>query len=186
MGESFADFLFDLERQWKKRHYSKNEIKDLDTVLKMETKKIEDDSEKLILNVLHKNGEHIIVYLNKLDQSEIFRAFFIELKVINKKGIVLNRIRLSAKFNDEETIELCDIEVIGENEGRGYGTILLNSLINFAIDNSIKTILGWISYADKDHFDKLDYFYKKHGFNVIWGNDNTIVNKAADIIWIKS
>jgi N-acetylglutamate synthase-like GNAT family acetyltransferase len=120
------------------------------------------------------------------DQDEKFGLFFIELKVIHKKGIVLNRIRLSANYISNEMIELGDIEVFGENEGRGYGSVLLQSLTNFAIENSIKTISGWISYADKDHFDKLDYFYKKHGFKVIWGNDSNIANKAADIYWTNS
>jgi hypothetical protein len=31
----------------------------------------------------------------------------------------LNRIRLSANYTSEETIELCDVEVFGENKGRG-------------------------------------------------------------------
>ncbi|MEW9053849.1 MAG: hypothetical protein AB2392_22010 [Neobacillus sp.] len=104
------------------------------------------------------------------DQEEKYGLFFIELKVIHKKGIILNRIRLSANYTCEETIA-GDIEVFGENKGRGYG-ILLNSLINFAVVNSIKNISGWISYADKNHFDKLDYFNKKHSFNVIWCRDS--------------
>lgn len=180
---SLFDLFFDLDQNRNKRKYSKTKIKDLDLELKMETKKIEEDPEKFILNVLLKNEEHIIVYRKIFDQDEKSGLFFIELKVIHKKGIVLNRIRLSANYTSEETIELCDIEVFGENVGRGYGSILLDSLINFAKDNSIKTISGWISYADKNHFDKLDYFYKKHGFNIIWESDNNIANKAADIIW---
>lgn len=80
-------------------------------------------------------------------------------------------------------MEICDIEVFGENEGRGYGSILLQSLINFSIENSVNTIIGWISQTDKNHFDKLDYFYKKHGFNVVWSNSSANANKAADIIW---
>jgi GNAT superfamily N-acetyltransferase len=180
------DFLFDFKQHRNKRQYSKTKIKNLDAELKMETKKIEEDPEKFILNVIHKNGEHIIVYRTIFDQDEKFGLFFIELKVIHKKGIVLNRIRLSANYTSEETIELGDIEVFGENEGRGYGSILLDSLINLAKDNSIKIISGWISYADKNHFDKLDYFYKKHGFNVIWGSDSNIANKAADVIWTNS
>jgi GNAT superfamily N-acetyltransferase len=177
------NFLFDFKQRRNKRHYSKTKIKDLDAELKMETKKIEEDPEKFILNVLHKNGEQIIVYRTIFDQDVKFGLFFIELKVIHNKGIVLNRIRLSANHTSEETIELCDIEVFGENEGRGYGSILLDSLINFAIDNSIKKISGWISNTDKDHFDKLDFFYQKHGFIVIWGSDSNKANKAADIIW---
>lgn len=180
------DFLFDFKQHRNKRQYSKTKIKDLDAELKMETKKIEEDPEKFILNVLHKNGEQIIVYRTIFEQDVKFGLFFIELKIIHKKGIVLNRIRLSANYTCEETVEIGDIEVFGENEGRGYGSILLDSLINFAKDNSINTISGWISYADKNHFDKLDYFYKKHGFNVIWGSDSNITNKAADIIWANS
>lgn len=186
MVESLFDLLFDLEKQRNKRQYSKAKIKDLDCILKVETKKIEEDPEKSILKVLHENGEYIIIYRTISDQDERFGVFFIELKVIHKKGIVMNRIRLSANYTSEETIELGDIEVFGENEGRGYGSILLDSLINFSIDNSIKTISGWISFADKNHFDKLDYFYKKHGFNVIWGSDSNNANKAADIIWTNS
>lgn len=71
-------------------------------------------------------------------------------------------------------MEICDIEVFGENEGRGYGSILLQSLINFSIENSVNTIIGWISQTDKNHFDKLDYFYKKHGFNVVWSNSSVL------------
>jgi GNAT superfamily N-acetyltransferase len=183
---SIFNSLFGLDQHRNKRHYSKTKIKDLDLELKKEIKKIEEDPEKFILNVLHKNGEHIIVYRTIFDRDEKYGLFFIELKVIHKKGIVWNRIRLSANYTCEEAVEIGDIEVFGENEGRGYGSILLNSLINFAIENSINTISGWISYADKNHFDKLDYFYKKHGFDVIWGSDSNIANKAADIIWTNS
>lgn len=161
------DFLFDLNKHRNRREYSKEKIRDLDLLLELEAKKIEEDPEKSILNVIHKNGEHIIVYRTIFDQEEKFGVFYIVLKVIHRRGIVLNRIRLSANYIDEETIEICDIEVFGENEGRGYGSILLDSLINFAIENSVNTISGWISQTDKDHFEKLDYFYKKHGFNVI-------------------
>ncbi|MFS0864767.1 GNAT family N-acetyltransferase [Sediminibacillus sp. JSM 1682029] len=180
------DFIFDLDRHRNKRQYSKDKIKDIDFLLQTEIKKIEEDPEKFILDVLHKNEEHIIVYRAIFDQEEKFGPFFIGLKVIHKKGIVLNRIRLSATYNSEDTIEIGDIEVFGENEGRGYGSILLHSLIYFAIENSVNTISGWISHTDKDHFDKLDYFYKKHGFDVIWGNASIIANKAADIIWTNS
>lgn len=182
MGNSIMD-IFGLGAHFNKRRYSKNKIKDLDLELEMEIKKIENNPEKSILNVLHKEEENIIVYRTLFKVDEETKWFFIKLKVINKKGIVLNQIRLSAKYSSDETIELGDIEVFGENEGRGYGSLLLNSLINFASDNSIKTITGWISYADKDHFDRLDYFYKKHGFDVIWSNNFKITNKAANIIW---
>lgn len=177
------DFLFELDRQRNKRQYSKDKIKDVDLLLETEIKKIEEDPEKSILNVLHNNDEHLIVYRTIFDIEDKFGPFFIELKVIHKKGIVLNRIRMSAIHNSENTIEIGDIEVFGENEGRGYGSTLLHSLVYYAIENSVTLISGWISLADKDHFDKLDYFYKKHGFNVIWNNSSRIANKAAEIYW---
>ncbi|MFT8319630.1 MAG: GNAT family N-acetyltransferase [Bacillus sp. (in: firmicutes)] len=180
------DFLFELDKQRNKRQYSKDKIKDINFVLETEIRKIDEDPEKSILNVLHKNDEHIIVYRTFFDQEEKFGPFFIDLKVIHKKGIVLNRIRLSATYYSDDTIEIGDIEVFGENKGRGYGSILLHSLVSFAIQYSVNTISGWISHTDKDHFDKLDHFYKKHGFDVIWGNSSQIVNKAADIIWTNS
>jgi hypothetical protein len=64
MSDYMFDFIFDVEKHRNKRQYSKTKIKDLDFILKMETKKIEEVPEKFILNVLHKNGEHIIVYRN--------------------------------------------------------------------------------------------------------------------------
>ncbi|MFB5194279.1 GNAT family N-acetyltransferase [Neobacillus sp. KR4-4] len=186
MFGSIFNSLFDIDKHRNKRHYSGTIIKDLDLELKKEIKKINEDPDKSILDVLHKDGERIIVYRTIFDQDEKYGPFFIELKVIHKKGIVLNRIRLSANYTSEKMVEIGDIEVFGENEGRGYGSTLLNSLINFAKDNSINTISGWISYADKNHFDKLDYFYKKYGFKVIWGSESNITNKAADIIWTNS
>lgn len=186
MFGSIFNSLFDIEHQRNKRHYSKTKISDLDLELKKEIKRIEDSPDKSILNVLRKNRERIIVYRTIFVQDEKYGPFIIELKVIHKKGIVLNRLLLSADYTCEEMVEIGDIEVFGENEGRGYGSILLNSLINFAKDNSINIISGWISYADKNHFDKLDYFYKKHDFKVIWGSECNITNKAADIIWTSS
>lgn len=180
------DFLFDLDRHRNRRQYSKEKVRDIGFLLESETKRIEEDPEKSILNVIHKNGEHIIVYRTIFNQAVKYGVFYIALKVIHKRGIVLNRIRLSANYKNEGTIEICDIEVFGENEGRGYGSILLDSLINFAIENSVNIISGWISQTDKDHFDKLDYFYKKRGFNVIWGSSSHNANKAADIIWTNS
>ena len=143
-------------------------------MLERELVKIEEEPGNSILNVLQKNGEQIIVYRHVLYPEDKYGIFYIALKIIHKRGIVLNRIRLSANYINEETMEICDIEVFGENEGRGYGSILLQSLINFSIENSVNTIIGWISQTDKNHFDKLDYFYKKHGFNVVWSNSSVL------------
>ncbi|MEE6132827.1 GNAT family N-acetyltransferase [Priestia sp. GS2] len=180
------DFILNFKEHRDKRIYSKSKIKDLDVEVSKEIKKIKENDENDLLNIINKKEEKIIVYHTSLDKEEKFGLFLIKLKIINKKGIVLNRVRLSAIYKSEVDIELCDIEVFGENSGRGYGSILLNSLIEFAKENSIQKITGWISYADSDHFDKLASFYKKHDFNVIWHDDINNSNKATDIYWDNS
>ncbi|MET3730229.1 GNAT superfamily N-acetyltransferase [Fictibacillus halophilus] len=177
------DFMLEFKQHRNKRVYSVVKIKNLDEELRKEIKKIEENRENNLLNILHKKEEKIIVYRTIFDTDEKYGIFFIDLKVINKRGIVLNRIRLSANYSSEEHIELCDIEVFGENSGRGYGSILLNSLIQFAKENKVKKITGWISYADLNHFDKLDLFYKKNNFNVLWLDNTNKSHKAADIYW---
>lgn len=177
------DLITSFQQYRDKRVYSKLQIEDLDIELRKEIKKIEDKDEDTLMNVLHKEDEKIIVYRTILDKDEEYGLFFIKLKVINIKGLVLNRIRLSANYTSEQEIELGDIEVFGENSGRGYGSILLSSLTVFAKENSIKKISGWLSYADSDHFDKLDSFYRKHNFKVYWHKNNSNPLKAADIYW---
>jgi hypothetical protein len=69
MFDSLTDFLFDSERHRNKRRYSKTKIKDLDFILKMKTTKIEEDPEKVILDVLNKNREislFIVLTLTKM------------------------------------------------------------------------------------------------------------------------
>jgi len=166
-----------------RREYIKPKIKDLNQLVKIEASKINDEPENFILDILQNNEEHIIIYRTKYDLDQKYGLLYINLKIINKKGILLNRIRLIANYTHKETIEINDIEVFGENQGRGYGSLLLNSLINFALANSVKVISGWISNTDIDSLDMLEYFYKKHGFNVILANDNKNPNKVADIIW---
>lgn len=60
--------------------------------------------------------------------------------------------------------------LIGDNEAsmenKGYGTIMLSRLLKLAQKLKIREIKGNLSSVDSDHFDKLEHFYKKHGFRV--------------------
>ncbi|KLV17574.1 hypothetical protein ABW02_24660 [Niallia circulans] len=178
------DFMSEIDKYRNKRSFSKVNSQDLKSVLKNELTKIGDDPEKLVLDVVYKNEEILIVYRNNLDLEDKYGNFFIELKVITSQGVLKDRVRLAAKYTMREVIEILEIQVFGDNQHRGYGSVLLTALIDIALENSIKEISGWISYADEDHFDKLDYFYKKHGFAVFWLDNKRHVHKAADIIWI--
>ncbi|MED4057186.1 GNAT family N-acetyltransferase (plasmid) [Niallia taxi] len=177
------DFLLEIDNLRNKRSFTEGNTKDLESTLKSELLKLENDPEKLVLNELSQNEEYLIVYRTTLDPDDQYSSFYIELRVINTKGILRDRVRLSAMYKNKDTIEICDIEIFGENQGRGYGSVLLSTLIKFAIENFIKQISGWISYADEEHFEKLDYFYKKNGFLVRWNENNNNVHKAAEILW---
>ncbi|MEA4847867.1 MAG: hypothetical protein VB106_11605 [Clostridiaceae bacterium] len=59
------------------------------------------------------------------------------------------------------------------NEDLGNGSILLKYFINRARLNKAEKIKGWISPVDKERFNKLEYFYKKNGFNVKFKEDRS-------------
>ena len=61
-----------------------------------------------------------------------------------------------------KTILLGDI--VADIENKGYGSIMLSSVIKLAKTLRIREIRG--NLLDSDHFDKLEHFYKKHGFQV--------------------
>lgn len=63
-----------------------------------------------------------------------------------------------------KTILIGDIEAGIEN--KGYGSIMLSHILKLAQKLKIREIKGNLSSTDSDHFDKLEYFYRKHGFQV--------------------
>lgn len=63
-----------------------------------------------------------------------------------------------------KTVLIGDIEAHFEN--RGYGSIMLSTIITLAETLNIREIKGNLTSTDSDHFDKLEHFYKKHGFHV--------------------
>lgn len=59
------------------------------------------------------------------------------------------------------------------DEDCGNGSLLLECLFSKANELSIREIRGDLSWVDADHFDKLEHFYKKNGFNVMFNNERT-------------
>lgn len=57
-----------------------------------------------------------------------------------------------------------NIEVQPEN--RGIGTLLLKAIIEDCKERGHKGLEGFLSAADRDHFDKLEYWYSTNGFSV--------------------
>lgn len=64
-----------------------------------------------------------------------------------------------------------DLFAIDENCGNG--SLLLECLFDKAKDLKIDTIKGELSPVDIKNFDKLEYFYKKNGFDVSFNEEHT-------------
>lgn len=56
---------------------------------------------------------------------------------------------------------------VGRYENRGYGTKMMQYLIDYAVENNFKEIYGNLAEIDFEHRDRLEHFYKKLGFNII-------------------
>ena len=51
-----------------------------------------------------------------------------------------------------------------KNLNKGYGSKLMEELLKYAKDNSIRKVTGNLSMVDADHKDRLYHFYEKFGF----------------------
>lgn len=77
---------------------------------------------------------------------------------------------------EKRLIKIGDITCKKKN--RGYGSLLMTKLIEFAKTNGFKVIIGWLSCVDKDHAKLLYHFYQKFGFEI---TPNAEGMKFADI-----
>lgn len=77
---------------------------------------------------------------------------------------------------EKRLIKIGDITCKRNN--KGYGSIMMAKLIEFAKTNGFKVIIGWLSYVDKGHEKRLYHFYQKFGFEIT-PNDEGM--KFADI-----
>jgi ribosomal protein S18 acetylase RimI-like enzyme len=126
------------------------------------------------LSVIQINNESIITcrHLYDLNEEEEF-SIHLSLRVITNRGLIHPDPKLFA-FIHEGYIHLTDIKIFGNNQNKGYGSILIDKLKEIAIQKGIKKITGEISTVDFDHIDRLIHFYKKNDF---------IVDDSGSIEW---
>lgn len=68
-------------------------------------------------------------------------------------------------------INIGDIQV--DKIDLGCGSLAMQALLDFAKEHRYSKITGWLSPVDRDHFDRLEHFYRKFGFNVEFNSDRT-------------
>lgn len=57
-------------------------------------------------------------------------------------------------------------DIVSDVENAGYGSILVRNITKIAMRLEVEEIRGELSGVDAGHFNKLEYFYRKHGYKV--------------------
>ncbi|KMK76520.1 hypothetical protein [Alkalihalobacillus pseudalcaliphilus] len=70
---------------------------------------------------------------------------------------------IQAQYENDFTIHIGDIK--GE-ANRGFGSVCMTYLKDYASDQNIQLIKGDIASRDWSHLDRLTHFYKKHEFHI--------------------
>lgn len=110
-------------------------------------------------------------------------SFYIDIEIGKK---YFRNAMKCALYREENKIVIGDIFIEGDTEGlfgflqhytnyinKGYGTQMMNVLLEFAKENSYKRIVGNLSYVDDndafdpEHRERQLYFYKKFGFKIL-------------------
>lgn len=79
-------------------------------------------------------------------------------------------------YKEQKKIAIEDIWCKKNN--KGYGSLMMRELIEYAKQHGIKYIDGWLSGVDANHLERLYHFYHKFGF-IITPNEDGI--RIADI-----
>lgn len=122
----------------------------------------------------NKKGEELFV-VERIDSRGLTMYLF----GISYQGITgLPRIVSTFKEDYDEDYNIVSNhlyidDVQNEDDNIGNGSILMKYFIKSAKQNQVKYINGWLSPVDIDHFDRLEHYYKKFGFDVNFNEDRT-------------
>lgn len=93
------------------------------------------------------------------------------------------RVRAQVTFIDAKSGKLDDIRVKPSLENRHIGLMLLASVERYVGTQGIQHLWGDISIEDSDHFDKLEYFYKKNGWTwQVFSRDESSGRRGSAIV----
>ena len=82
--------------------------------------------------------------------------------------------KMSCILQGDGVLLLADIIPFSKEKyySKGYGTMMMNELFDYAKNNQINSIVGNLSIVDEDHKDRLHAFYRKNGFDIIEYSEN--------------
>lgn len=94
---------------------------------------------------------------------------------VAKRNKILGKMECVIK---EEVKGITISDITCEKNNKGYGSLMMEKLIEFARGKQYDYIEGWLSKVDCDHKERLYYFYRKFGFEIISHDEGM---KFADI-----
>lgn len=87
-------------------------------------------------------------------------------EILSEEEINGEKTYIYGQKDEEWNVKIADI-ITGEYTDKVYCSILMEYLINYVESRKeIKKINSVLVSDDKDHFDKIEHFYEKFGFNI--------------------
>lgn len=128
-------------------------------------KKIEQGGGKILAVKRAKNQELVLIYRSSqlIDADPDIYAYVFPQEP-NAKPLHL-AVYVFYEVEKKEFF-IADIHIHFKDYNKGYGSLLMEQLLQIAKKENIKVITGNISSIDWNHFERIRHFYQKYGFSV--------------------
>jgi predicted acetyltransferase len=123
-------------------------------------------NEPVVISFQENNLQNNQIYLTKiLDNKE--GNFQCQIKTHPwEEGHMLSLLQ-KAKFTHTDLHPMiCICDVISKERKKGYAKTLLSCFIKLALEQKYKSVVGWLSYTEKEDHLWLKKFYESLGFSV--------------------
>jgi hypothetical protein len=141
-----------------------------------------DKQAKIIAIEANKTGKELLVTYQLWDKNLWVKLYGEDYQGITSCPRIMSTIRRKSDFEEVDThdsfyVRIDDILMIDDDLGNGSIAMkhffnIVESLKRDCLMN-IEYIQGKLSSVDKGNFDRLEHFYKKHGFDVVFNTDRT-------------
>lgn len=129
---------------------------------------LKEENHVIVGEDINKRKEQVLVVQWVFGNDIWFMLYSERYKAINHPKIMASYV---SSYGKDPYIEIDDILVVDDDVGNG--SILMPYFIKYCKTTDAKYIRGQLSSVDKGHFDRLEHFYKKHGFNVKFTPDRS-------------
>jgi len=135
-------------------------------------------NEPVVVSLHENNLQNTQLYLTKIyDNNSVVHQCHINTHHWETARMIC-LLEKAKKETTEISPMICLVDIISKERKKGYARELLSYLIKLAKEQKFKTIVGWLSYTDKDDHTWLKDFYVSLGFEVyLFGDDEGVIIK---------